>query len=61
MRIRYSYEQIESDHNTGYATEIIRLSRVMTLLDEHTEHRLIHTGQNWDYELNEVFLGVGGT
>jgi len=45
----------------GTRPEIIRLSRVMALLDEHVDHKLVHTGQNWDYELNEVFfsdLGV---
>lgn len=45
----------------GTRPEIIRLSRVMAALDQHVNHRIIHTGQNWDYELNEVFfkdLGV---
>ena len=45
----------------GTRPEIIRLSRVMALLDQHTDHVLVHTGQNWDYELNQVFfddLGV---
>jgi UDP-N-acetylglucosamine 2-epimerase (non-hydrolysing) len=45
----------------GTRPEIIRLSRVMAVLDEHCDHRIVHTGQNWDYELNEVFfsdLGV---
>lgn len=45
----------------GTRPEIIRLSRVMAKLDEHTEHILVHTGQNYDYELNEIFfqdLGV---
>ena len=45
----------------GTRPEIIRLSRVMNRLDNHVSHRIIHTGQNWDYELNEVFfkdLGV---
>jgi UDP-N-acetyl-L-fucosamine synthase len=45
----------------GTRPEIIRLSRVMAKLDAHCEHVLIHTGQNYDYELNEVFfkdLGV---
>lgn len=45
----------------GTRPEIIRLSRVMARLDEHCEHVLIHTGQNYDYELNQVFfedLGV---
>lgn len=45
----------------GTRPEIIRLSRVIARLDEHCEHVLIHTGQNYDYELNQVFfedLGV---
>jgi len=45
----------------GTRPEIIRLSRVMARLDQFTDHRIVHTGQNWDYELNEVFfadLGV---
>lgn len=36
--------------------EIIRLSRVMARLDEHCEHVLVHTGQNYDYELNQIFF-----
>lgn len=40
----------------GTRPEIIRLSRVMAKLDQHTEHVLVHTGQNYDYELNEVFF-----
>lgn len=56
----------------GTRPEIIRLSRVMARLDRYTDHCVVHTGQNWDYELNEVFfedlavrkpdhfLGVGG-
>lgn len=56
----------------GTRPEIIRLSRVMARLDRYTDHVIVHTGQNWDYELNEVFfedlgvrkpdhfLGVGG-
>lgn len=56
----------------GTRPEIIRLSRVMARLDTYTDHIIMHTGQNWDYELNEVFfedlevrkpdyfLGVGG-
>ena len=45
----------------GTRPEIIRLSRVLARLDEHTDHVLVHTGQNYDFELNEVFfndLGV---
>lgn len=56
----------------GTRPEIIRLSRVMARLDDHVDHIILHTGQNWDYELNDVFfedlgvrkpdhfLGVGG-
>lgn len=40
----------------GTRPEIIRLSRVMAELDTHCEHVIVHTGQNYDYELNEVFF-----
>src|SRR3990170_319714 len=40
----------------GTRPEIIRLSRVMALLDEHVNHIIVHTGQNYDYELNEIFF-----
>jgi UDP-N-acetylglucosamine 2-epimerase len=40
----------------GTRPEIIRLSRVIDKLDAHCEHVLVHTGQNYDYELNEVFF-----
>lgn len=40
----------------GTRPEIIRLSRVMAALDRHCEHILVHTGQNYDYELNEIFF-----
>ena len=45
----------------GTRPEIIRLSRVLACLDQHCEHVLVHTGQNYDYGLNQVFfddLGV---
>ncbi len=45
----------------GTRPEIIRLSRVLARLDEYCDHILVHTGQNYDYELNQVFfddLGV---
>ena len=56
----------------GTRPEIIRLSRVMERLDRYTSHVIVHTGQNYDYQLNEIFfedlgvrkpnhfLGVGG-
>ena len=40
----------------GTRPEIIRLSRVIARLDQFADHRIVHTGQNWDYELNEVFF-----
>jgi UDP-N-acetyl-L-fucosamine synthase len=40
----------------GTRPEIIRLSRVMAALDKYCEHVLVHTGQNYDYELNEIFF-----
>lgn len=45
----------------GTRPEIIRLSRVLAALDAHCENTLVHTGQNYDYELNQIFfddLGV---
>ena len=39
----------------GTRPEIIRLSRTMALLDKYTEQIIVHTGQNYDFELNEVF------
>jgi len=40
----------------GTRPEIIRLSRVMVALERHTQHILVHTGQNYDHELNQVFF-----
>jgi len=40
----------------GTRPEIIRLSRVIAALERHTSHILVHTGQNYDYELNQVFF-----
>lgn len=40
----------------GTRPEIIRLSRIVARLDEHCDHVLVHTGQNYDYELNQVFF-----
>lgn len=40
----------------GTRPEIIRLSRVMAALDRYVDHILVHTGQNYDFELNEVFF-----
>lgn len=40
----------------GTRPEIIRLSRIIPLLDTHCNHLLVHSGQNYDYELNEIFF-----
>lgn len=40
----------------GTRPEIIRLSRIIAALEEHTDHVLVHTGQNYDYELNDIFF-----
>ncbi len=40
----------------GTRPEIIRLSRVIAKLDQHCDHILVHTGQNYNYELNEIFF-----
>lgn len=51
-----------SDHRlkvltvVGTRPEIIRLAATIKRLDEHTDHVLVHTGQNYDYELNDVFF-----
>ena len=40
----------------GTRPELIKMSRVITEFDQHTSHILVHTGQNYDYELNQVFF-----
>lgn len=40
----------------GTRPELIKMSRVIAEFDEHTKHILVHTGQNYDYELNQVFF-----
>ena len=40
----------------GTRPEIIRLSRVLTSLDKYCDHILVHTGQNHDYELSQIFF-----
>ena len=44
----------------GTRPEIIKLSRVIAELDRHTTHILVHSGQNYDYELNEIFFSEMG-
>ena len=40
----------------GTRPEIIKLSEVMKELDKYTTHLIVHTGQNYDYELNKIFF-----
>ena len=40
----------------GTRPELIKMSRVIAEFDQHTQHILVHTGQNYDYELNEIFF-----
>ncbi|MDD3288183.1 MAG: UDP-N-acetylglucosamine 2-epimerase (non-hydrolyzing) [Alphaproteobacteria bacterium] len=40
----------------GTRPELIKMSRVIATFDKHTQHILVHTGQNYDYELNQVFF-----
>ena len=40
----------------GTRPELIKMCRVISELDKHTKHVLVHTGQNYDYELNEIFF-----
>src|SRR5690606_31642827 len=40
----------------GTRPEIIKLSRVIAELEQHADHVLVHSGQNFDYELNEIFF-----
>lgn len=40
----------------GTRPELIKMSRVIAEFDEHTKHILVHTGQNYDYELNQLFF-----
>ena len=40
----------------GTRPEIIRLSRVLAELDKYCDHVLVHTGQNYDYQLNQIFF-----
>ena len=44
----------------GTRPEIIKLSRVISELDRHVKHILVHSGQNYDYELNEIFFSQMG-
>ena len=52
----FSMKKLKVMSVVGTRPELIRLSRVLARLDEYCEHVLVHTGQNYDYELNQVFF-----
>jgi len=52
----YTMKKLKVMTIVGTRPEIIKLSRIMALLEQHTHHVLVHTGQNYDYELNEIFF-----
>jgi UDP-N-acetyl-L-fucosamine synthase len=56
MRQRSEMKRMKVVTIVGTRPEIIRLSRVIAKLDEYCDHVLVHTGQNYDYELNEIFF-----
>jgi UDP-N-acetylglucosamine 2-epimerase len=57
-RIKLMKEKLKVMTVVGTRPEIIRLARVMSALDnsEAIEHIIVHTGQNYDYELNQIFF-----
>jgi UDP-N-acetyl-L-fucosamine synthase len=56
MQMKLKMKKIKVLTVVGTRPEIIRLSRVIPLLDKYTDHTLVHTGQNYDFELNEIFF-----
>lgn len=56
MPARSDMKKLKVATVVGTRPEIIRLSRVLASLDRHCDHVLVHTGQNYDYELNEIFF-----
>lgn len=56
MRAKFKMKKLKVVTVVGTRPEIIRLSRVIEALDQYCDHVLVHTGQNYDYELNEIFF-----
>ena len=54
--VRFNMKKLKVMTIVGTRPEIIRLSRVISSLDNYCDHILVHTGQNYDYELNEIFF-----
>ena len=56
FHVRFDMNKMKVMTIVGTRPEIIRLSRTLAKLDEHCDHTIVHTGQNYDYELNEIFF-----
>ena len=56
FQVRFNMKKLKVMTIVGTRPEIIRLSRVIHALDNYCDHILVHTGQNYDYELNEIFF-----
>jgi UDP-N-acetylglucosamine 2-epimerase len=56
LRARFKVKKLKVMTVVGTRPEVIRLSRVMARLDEYCDHVIVHTGQNHDYELNQIFF-----
>ena len=56
MPMSFEHKRLKVCTVVGTRPEIIRLSQVIKVLDQYTDHILVHTGQNYDYELNEIFF-----
>lgn len=56
LSVKFEMKKLKVMTVVGTRPEIIRLSRVMARLDDYCQHILVHTGQNYDYELNEIFF-----
>lgn len=56
LRVKCNMTKLKVVTIVGTRPEIIRLSRVIAALDRYCDHTLVHTGQNYDYELNQVFF-----
>lgn len=54
--VKFDMKKLKVLTVVGTRPEIIRLSRVLSALDQHCESVLVHTGQNYDYELNQIFF-----
>ena len=54
--VRFIVKKLKVMTVVGTRPEIIRLSRIISKLDKHCDHILVHTGQNYDYELNQIFF-----